>query len=390
MHLRRNVARTLVPLLSVGLLMTACSSATDTTSASGKSGKCTSGHSLDDVYAATKGQTGQQYEDTLYKLAKDEPQPFGFYHSGTFEQEVAAFEKKYSGLKVGDYEATSERVMERAKSEHKAGRVSSAVLLGGDTDLDALAAEDGAIAKLETPTRSYLKKDQQGDTWVSPMGIMQMPTYNAKGMSASDVPKNWVDFFNNFNGKIGIELTDWPWFSAIVTRYLMGEKKMSEKDAIALVTKGLHHAQTVDGHTLVGSLLASNQYDFVPNAYAQYIPDLQKNGAPVKYPDPLPADLPPAYIQLGMGPTTGTCQAASGLLLIDFFMSKEGQDIIASRDYVAPSSTYEGKTLLDQYPNALISKPVLEPGQTEQQADAEWEKKYDDLVRTIGGKPLTQ
>jgi iron(III) transport system substrate-binding protein len=388
MFTRLSVTRTVAPLLSVGLLIAACgSSPTDTESDGGKAGDCSKGHSPQEVYDATKGQSGEEYASTLAKLAKDEQQPFGFYHSGTFTEEIEAFQKKYDGLKVGDFDATSERVMERVRSEKKAGRVGSATVLGGDEDLEALNLE-GGLAKLEAPSREFLTEDQQGDTWVSPVGIMAMPSYNSKSLSKDELPKSWEDFFTNFKGEVGIEITDWPWFSAVVTRYLMGEKGMSEKDAIAMVTKGLHNAQTVDGHTLVASLLASKQYDYVPNVYAHYIPGLQADGAPVEYQD-LPADMPPTYLQLGIGLTEGTCQAASGLLFIDFLMSKEGQDIIASRNYIAPSSTYEGETLLDKYPNAMPDGPVVKDGQTQQEANDEWAQKYDEVLRTIGGKPLT-
>jgi iron(III) transport system substrate-binding protein len=388
MHFRLNMARTVAPLLSVGLLVAACgSSPTDTQATGGKAGDCSNGNSVQDVYAATKGQSGDEYDATLLKLAKDEQQPFGFYHSGTFTEEIEVFEKKYDGLKVGDFEATSERVMERARSEQKAGRIGSAVILGGDRDMDALTAE-GGLAKLEAPSREYLKEDQQADTWVSPIGIMAMPSFNTKSLSKDELPKSWEDFLTNFKGKIGIEITDWPWYAGLVTRYLEGEKGMSEEDAIAMVTKGLHNAQTVDGHTLVASLLASKQYDYVPNVYAHYIPGLQADGAPVSYQD-LPEDLPPFYHQLGVGVSEGSCQAASGLLFIDFLMSKEGQDIIASRNYIAPASTFEGETLLDKYPNYLEGLPVPKDGQTQQEANEEWAQKYDELLRTIGGKPLS-
>jgi ABC-type Fe3+ transport system substrate-binding protein len=387
-NIRANVARTVAPLLSVGLLLAACgSSPTDTPSAEGKAGDCSNGNSLKEVYAATDGQTGEEYTATLAKLAKDEQQPFGFYHSGTFTKEIEAFQKEYDGLKVGDFEATSERVMERARSEQKAGRVGSAVVLGADDDMDALTRE-GGLDDLQVPSLDFVGDAQKGDTWVSPIGIMTMPSYNSKSLPKEDLPKSWEDFFTNFKGKAGIEITDWEWYGGMVTRYLMGQKGMSEEDAIAMVTKGLHNAQTVDGHTLVASLLASNQYNYVPGAFAHYIPDLQADGAPVQYQD-LPADMPPFYLQLGVGVSKGTCQAASGLLFIDFLMSKEGQDIIASRNYIAPSSTYDGETLLDKYPNYLEAAPLLKDGQTQEQANQEWAQKYDELLRTIGGKPLS-
>jgi iron(III) transport system substrate-binding protein len=392
MHRRPRFARTAAGLLSAGLALTACGeSPTDTPSgdaaAAGEGGgECSDGNSPEDVYAEVEGLTGQEYTDALLSLAEEETQPFGYYHSGTFTAEIEAFQEKY-GLEVADFEATSERVMERARSEQEAGRINSAVILGGDEDMQALYTE-GGLADLESPTREFVGEDQQAESWVSPVVIMMMPAYNTKAIDPAAAPQTWEQFFTEFDGRIGIEITDWQWYAAIVQNYLVGQQGMTEEEAIAMVTEGLQGAQPVDGHTLTASLLASEQYDYVPNVFAHYIPGLQEEGAPVTY-DNLSPDMPPFYLQLGVGLTAGTCQAASGLLFIDFLMSSEGQEIIASRDYVAPSSTYEGESLLEQYPNAIPAEPEPREGQSQAEANQEWIDKYDELLRSIGGEPIT-
>jgi iron(III) transport system substrate-binding protein len=391
---RLRPAGTVASLLTAGLVLAACGSAPTDTPAAGGGGDgadaaaCEDGNSPQEAYAAVEGQTGDERYETLLALAKEESAPFGYYHSGTFTAEIEAFQEK-TGLEVGDFEATSERVMERARAEQEAGRVNSAVILGGDEDMQALYAA-GGLADLETTARELVGEEQQAEAWVSPVVIMMMPAYNTKAVNPADAPETWEEFFTEFDGRVGIEITDWKWYAALVQQYFMEQQGMTEEEAIALITQGLQGAQTVDGHTLTASLLASEQYDYVPNVFAHYIPGLQEEGAPVTY-DNLSPDMPPVYLQLGVGLTEGTCQAASGLLFLEFLMSSEGQEIIASRDYVAPATSYEGESLLEQYPNAMPGEPVARDGQSPAEANQEWIAKYDELLRAIGGsEPISK
>lgn len=383
---------TIVSLLTVGLVLAACgASPTDSPDAGDAGGAaestCDEGNSTEDVFAAVDGQEGDERFDTLLALAEEEPSLFGFYHSGTFTAEIEAFQE-LTGLEVADFEATSERVMERANAEQQAGRLNSAVILGGDEDVEALY-EEGGLADLETTARDLVPDNQQSDSWVSPVVIMMMPAYNTNAVDPADAPKTWEEFFTDFDGRVGIEVTDWQWYAALVQNYFVGQQGMTEDEAIALITEGLQGAQTVDGHTLTASLLASEQYDYVPNVFAHYVPGLAEEGAPVTY-EGLSPDMPPVYLQLGVGLTEGTCQAASGLLFLEFLMSAEGQEIIASRDYVAPASSYEGESLLEQYPNAMPGETEPREGQTKAEANQEWIDKYDELLRAIGGTdPIT-
>lgn len=380
MVIRSPRARRGVALLSVGLILAGCgASPTDSAAGGGEDGDA----ALQEVYDAVDGLTGQERFDALLEMAEEEADqgPFGFYHSGTFTAEIEAFQE-LTGLEVGDFEATSERVAERVVSENEAGRPGSSVVLGGADDMSNLMLA-GGLSELETVTRDTVGEDFQGDGWVSPIAIMEMPAYNSDAVSPEDLPETWEDFFTNFGGRIGIELTDWSWYASLVQSYFVEQQGMTEDEAIAFVTEGLRGASTVDGHTLTANLLASGQFDYVPNVFAHYVPDLQESGAPISY-EGLSPDMPPFVVALGAGLTADNTHPASGLLFLEYLMSAEGQELIAARDYVPTADTYTGETLLDQYPNAIPDRVGIDEGEDIVAVQELWKQRFDELLRAAG------
>jgi iron(III) transport system substrate-binding protein len=380
MALLSRPRRAAITAALAALLLAGCgASPTDTA----QRGAADAGGALADVYAAVDGKTGQERYDILLGLAREEAKqgPFGFYHSGTFTAEIDAFQSM-TGLKVGDFEATSERVAERVVSEGQAGRPGSAVVLGGTDDMSNLDLA-GGLSKLETVMRDDVDQKYQTDSWISPIGIMEMPTFNTDAVAPEQLPKTWEDLFTNFNGRIGIELTDWSWYASLVQRYFVEQKGMTQDAAIALVTAGLRGASTVDGHTLIANLLASGQFDYVPNAFAHYVPALEKEGAPISNGN-LSPDMPPFFVALGAGITKNTTHPASGLLFIEFLLSPQGQSIIAGRNYVPTSSTYPSETLLQKYPNAISDSVVVADGENVTDVQNQWKARFDELLRQAG------
>ena len=384
MKVRTRSLRGAAALLAVGVVVAACgSSPTDSGGAKAASGG-SSGGDLQSVYKAVDQLTGQERYDKLLKMAKDAGGTVGWYHSGDMKPEVEAFEQA-TGLKVNDFQATSERVAERVVQEKKAGQQGSDVVLGGTSDIVALDKE-GGLADLTSPVLDYVDDGYKNDFSVSPIAIMEMPTYNTQKIQVGQLPRTWEDFFSHPPGRIGIEITDWEWYESIVRKYFEKQKGMTEQQAIDLITNGLKGAQQVDGHTLVANLLASGQYAYVPDMFAHYLPGLAKSGAPISY-DHLSPDMPPFVVTLNIGLTKGGKNPAGGLLLIEWLMGKDGQKVVADQNYVPTSSQYDGQTLVKQYPNAILQDLYLTDTPEDQKA---WQAKFDQLLQSIGGTPISK
>jgi hypothetical protein len=379
MKLKFTRVRTVLAVLCVGALAVGCGSSPTDTGGGSATGSGRGATGLAAVYAALDGLTGDARYEKLLELAKKEGGTVSFYHSGDMTVENKAFTAK-TGLKVADFQATSERVAERVSQEKKAGRQGSDLVLGGATDVATLQAE-GGIAKLDSPVSETVSDLYKSTDLVSPIAIMMMPTHNTNTVKDSDLPKSWTDYFTTFTKRKAIELTDWEWYYTIVTKYFMAQKGMTEQQAIDLITKGMKGAFTVDGHTLTGQLLASGQYDYVPNMFAHYVPGLIKKGAPISY-DGASKDLPPSVVLLYIGLTDGGPHPASALLYLEWMMSSDGQDAVASTDYVPTATTYTGESLLKDYPYALV---VDTPKQSADVLD-KWKKAFDTLLRAADTK----
>jgi iron(III) transport system substrate-binding protein len=368
-------------MLSVGVGLAACGASPTDTIKSG--GGASASEALDSVYQAVKGLTGDARYQKLLELAKKESGPVGFYHSGDMTPEVKAFTAQ-TGIKVADFQATSERVAERVNNENKAGRQASDVVLGGASDMIALHGE-GGFAPLDSPVSDTVTQNFKAADMVDPVAIMQLPSYNTNAVKPGDVPKTWDDYFTTFSKRKAIELTDWEWYATIVTKYFVEKKHMTEDAAIKLITEGMKGSSAVDGHTLVAQLLASGQYDFVPNLYAQYLPGLLSQGAALSN-DGTSADLPPTVVTLQMGLTKGGKQPAGGLLLLEWMMSAKGQKVVADQGYIAPANTYQGQSLIEKYPYAIFDTVFSESAGFQDK----WKKAFDTLLQAAGTKKVAK
>jgi iron(III) transport system substrate-binding protein len=383
MRVRSTRLRVAIAAMCVGVLAVGCgSSPTDNAgAASGPAGD--PGTGIEAVYAAVSGLTGTARYDKLLELAKKEGGTVGFYHSGTMTNENKAFTAQ-TGIKVADFQATSERVAERVSQENKAGRQGSDVLLLSAPDMVTLR-DQGNVGKLDSPSLDSVTGIYKRPNLVSPIAIMMMPTYNTDAVKPGDRPASWTDYFTSFSKRKAVELTDWPWFYTIVTKYFMGQLHMTEQQATDLITNGMKGSSAVDGHTLVSQLLASGQYDYVPNLYAQYVPGLIKKGAPISY-EGVTKDLPPTLTFLYIGLTAGSSHPAAGLLYLEWMMSAEGQKAVSDAGYVAPSNTYQGPpTLAQQFPYALIDDSA---DQTEA-VQTKWKTAFDAVLKAAGTKKVT-
>src|SRR5207244_3136167 len=135
----------------------------------------------------------------------------------------AAFEKKY-GVKLKTWRANSEKVLQRAVTEMRAGRSDADVVETNGPQMESLYREKGL-----QPLKSQHLKDlmpqalQPHGHWVGTRINMFVQSYNTKLVKQEELPKSYSDLTNpRWKGRLGIEAEDEDWFAMVLKE--MGEE----------------------------------------------------------------------------------------------------------------------------------------------------------------------
>ena len=242
---------------------------------------------------------------------------------------VEAFEKK-TGVRPLLWRAGSEKVVQRAVTETRAGRHAFDVLETNGPEMEAMYRE-----KLLTPFSSPHFKDlppaafPKHRHWVADRFNFFVLAYNTNLVKPDEVPGSYADLVQpRFAGRIAVEAADTDWFAALV-------KGMGEAQGLAWFRKlAQNKPQVRSGHTLMAELLSSGELPIAAAIYSHAVEKLIARGAPVKW-----KALAPTYARpnaVGLSPRAAHPHAA--LLFADFMLSPQGQQLIKDRSRV-PAST---------------------------------------------------
>jgi len=191
---------------------------------------------------------------------------------------VAAFEKKY-GVKASIWRASSEKVVQRAVTESRAGRFRCDVMETNGPEMEALSREAlleefrsplfGDLAPAAFPKHRHYVADRFNFFTIA---------YNTRLVPPQDVPNSYDDLLHpRFAGKIGLEADDVDWFGAMV-------KHMGEEKGLAYFRKlAASRPQIRSGHTLMGQLVASGEIPLAANIYNHNAERVAVRGAPIRW-----------------------------------------------------------------------------------------------------------
>ena len=133
---------------------------------------------------------------TLEESAKAEGEVV-LYSSLNNEQIVTlvdAFKKKYPSVKPSFYRGTSERVLQRAATEAKAGRFAVDVVTAAGFQLQ-LMKESGLTQRFVPPEAAAYDtgfKDPEGH-WINVHSLLNSMAYNTQLVRPNDAPKKYED-----------------------------------------------------------------------------------------------------------------------------------------------------------------------------------------------------
>lgn len=233
---------------------------------------------------------------------------------------VDAFKKKYPGIKASFYRGTSERVLQRASTEAKAGRYAVDVMTSAGFQVQ-LMKESGLTQQYLPPEASNYDegfKDPDGH-WVNVHSLLNSMAYNTKLVKPNEAPKKYEDLLApRWKGRIGVNLQDPEWFVSLQRRW--------GKDNARNFVKALAAQQPAvrDGHNITAQLLAAGEFHVVTNTYAHIAARIKSQGGPVQYvfDEPVITYVHPMVL------AKGAPHPNAGKLLIGFILSVEGQRML--------------------------------------------------------------
>jgi len=289
---------------------------------------------------------GADREQRLVERAKKEGQVV-FYSTQTVADGKAlstAFERKY-GIRVVHWRSGAERIVNRAISEARARRHEADVFETSSNRMEMLYRE-GLLEDFHSPVLRELVPaafPRGHRQYVANRFAFFVMGYNTTLIKPEELPANYDDLLHpRWAGRITLEGTDINWFSAVI-------KAMGEKQGLAYFRKLAGQKPTIrNSHILIAQLVAAGEVPFFLNAYNNNMETLKLQGAPVDW-----KPLQPAF---GLAASIGLSRHAprphAALLLVDFALSKEGQEIVKSVNRV-PSSAL-GDRPLNKFKQEII------------------------------------
>jgi iron(III) transport system substrate-binding protein len=248
---------------------------------------------------------------------------------------AAAFEKKY-GVKLKTWRANSEKVLQRAVTEARAGRHDADLVETNGPQLESLYREKG-LQPLRSPHLKDLMPQalQAHGHWVGTRINMFVHSYNTNLVKKEELPKTYQDLTHpRWKGRLGIEAEDEDWFAMII-KALGEEAGLRTFREIARVN-GLSVRK---GHTLLAGLVASGEIPLALTTYSHGAEKMKQKGAPVEW-----FAIAPAIGRAnGIGVVRKPPHPHAAALFVDFLLSPEGQQILQKGGYVPANLRVEDR-----------------------------------------------
>ena len=275
------------------------------------------------------------------------------------------FEQKY-GIKVTTWRAGTDKVLQRAIQEARAGRNDMDAVHFGSPEMEALAREK-VLAPVISPVHRDLLEGSvpKHRQWAATILSVWVQAYNTQLVKKADLPKTYQDLLDpKWKGKLGIEGKDDDWFATVVQQ-LGGEAKGVEFFRKLIQGNGLSVRK---GHTLLTNMVVSGEVPLALTVY-NYMPQQAKaKGAPIDW-----FAIEPAIARSNaVGVAAKPKHPAAALLLYEYLLGPDGQKAMTSIDYVPTNTKVES-------PVKGLKILATDPVRSLDEAD-KWSKLFEDLV----------
>ncbi len=236
----------------------------------------------------------------------------------TFSQ---ALKQKYPFLNVRHVRISSASQVSRVMLEHKSGKTQADVLGNSISALSYLRNQEVVEPYSSAETKQLLRgaMDSEG-YWSGITTDFLITAFNTNLISADKAPKNFDDYLNPaFKNQFAI--------NSGVAEGLIGLTELwGEEKGLAYMRRlGQQGPRPVEGFTHMANLLVAGEYPLAVFMQLSKIDAMRKKGAPVAW---LPSSPVLATVS-AVSKTRSSPHPAAAKLLIDFYLSAEGQQALA-------------------------------------------------------------
>ena len=318
---------------------------------------------------------GQASDPKIVEAAKKEGGEIEAYvtlRTDTAQYIWKMFEAKYPFLKVKQYKADSDKMLQRLATEYRAKKYLVDVLNFGGGFHTQVLIEQGIAGAYLSPETKYFPaafKEKNGlwtTLYYNPLTLV----YNTKLLAPNERPKDWFDLLHpRYKGRLAIEHEQVTWYAGMMKRY-GAEKGRQFMHGLA------KHEPRPEQSSRGNALLAAGEFAaYIGRGHVAEM--FKKKGAPVdwiKNPDPLVVQ--PATVQIAKQPP----HPNSARLLIDFMLSEQIAELLAKEQRLPGRSNAAG---LDPAFKEINAEKILPLSIEEVQANF---RKYLEEYRTYFGK----
>jgi iron(III) transport system substrate-binding protein len=257
--------------------------------------------------------------DALYEKAKAEGGTVTLY--GTIAQVNAEklwpiWEKRFPGIKVDHIDATSDKLVARAVTEARGGKVLGDVFQANMESLAQLI-DQKMLLESNLPESADYPEGLKGKEWTASDLQFIVAAWNTDQVKKEDEPKQWEDFADpKWKGKLIAEPRD---VELLIS--LAKVKYKNDEQATELIKKiAANDVQFMNGHSELAEFLTAGQAAACITCYSHHYPPRMAKGAPVNW-----------MVQEGVGTINGTAifkdspHPNSALLFARWIASEEGQ-----------------------------------------------------------------
>jgi iron(III) transport system substrate-binding protein len=290
-------------------------------------------------------------EQKLYEAAKKEG-ALTIYTSAQVKDMgalVGAFNKKYPGIKVEIWRSSSEKVLQRAVQESRAGKHTFDVAETNGPELESMHREK-ILQAMQSPYLKDLIPEAvlPHKEWTGTRLNVFVQAYTTQSVKKEELPKKWEDLLDpRWKGRLGIEQEDSDWLAGEAS--VMGEDKAVKLFKEIVAKNGISVRK---GHTLLTQLVVSGEVPLALTVYNYKAEQFKNQGAPIDWFSIGPAIARPN----GIGVAKQAPHAHAAVLFYDFEISPEGQKVLVKRDFVPTNTKVE--TPLSKIPMKFVEARV--------------------------------